>query len=71
MNLGRDIVMSRCTPRLKDVLSQRGYRVHEVDVSAFMLAGGGAFCMTLRLDRRAAPAAVPDASQEVQDDSHH
>jgi hypothetical protein len=36
-----------------------------------MLAGGGAFCMTLRLDRRAAPAGVPDASQEVQDDSHH
>jgi len=71
VNLGRDIVMSRCTPRLKDVLSQRGYRVHEVDVSAFMLAGGGAFCMTLRLDRRSAPAAVPDASQEVQDDSHH
>lgn len=71
VNIGRDIVMSRCTPRLKNVLGQHGYRVHEVDVSAFMLAGGGAFCMTLRLDRCSAPAAVPDTSQEVQDDSHH
>ncbi len=52
VNVGRDIVMSTCTARLRAQLSARGYRLHEVDVSPFMLAGGGAFCMTLRLDRR-------------------
>ncbi|MCB1959022.1 MAG: hypothetical protein KDE68_00600 [Rhodocyclaceae bacterium] len=51
VNVGREVVMSRCTGRLRAMLSERGYRVHEVDLSPFMLSGGGAFCMTLRLDR--------------------
>ena len=53
VNVGRDVVMSRCSPRLRDVLGKRGYRVHTVDLAPFMLSGGGAFCMTLRLDRHA------------------
>jgi len=71
VNVGRDIVMSRCTPRLKGVLGERGYQVHEVDVSPFMLAGGGAFCMTLRLDRSSRPVAIGRTEKEAQDDSHH
>lgn len=51
VNVGRDVVMSRCSARLRDLLEARGYRVHTVDLAPFMLAGGGAFCMTLRLDR--------------------
>jgi len=35
---------SRATP------GERGYHVAGVDVSPFILSGGGAFCMTLRLD---------------------
>lgn len=62
VNVGRDVVMSRCSTRLKDVLEARGYRVHTVDLAPFMLSGGGAFCMTLRLDRHAraeSSAAIP------------
>ena len=51
VSIGREVVMSRCTDRLRGVLAERGYRVREVDLSPFMLSGGGAFCMTLRLDR--------------------
>ncbi|QID16700.1 amidinotransferase [Nitrogeniibacter mangrovi] len=68
VNVGRDIVMSPCAPRLRTLLEGRGYRVHEVDVTPFMLAGGGAFCMTLRLDRQSpAAAGIAPASQE----KHH
>lgn len=57
VNLDRDVVMAETTPWLRDALAARGYRVREVDLSPFLMAGGGAFCMTLRLDRRAgAPA---------------
>jgi N-dimethylarginine dimethylaminohydrolase len=48
--VGRRIIMSRTTPRLRDELTQRGYKVVELDLGPFILSGGGAFCMTLRLD---------------------
>jgi N-dimethylarginine dimethylaminohydrolase len=48
--VGRRIIMSRTTPRLHEELSERGYKVIEVDLAPFILSGGGAFCMTLRLD---------------------
>jgi hypothetical protein len=32
-------------------LAERGYRVTEVDLLPFIMSGGGAYCMTLRLDR--------------------
>lgn len=48
--VGRHIVMSRTTARLRGELAQRGYQVSEVDLAPFILSGGGAFCMTLRLD---------------------
>ena len=51
VNVGRELVMSRAGPRLRAVLAERGYRIREVDLSPFMLSGGGAYCMTLRLDR--------------------
>ncbi|MFV0664632.1 dimethylarginine dimethylaminohydrolase family protein [Denitromonas sp.] len=52
VSVGREVVMSRTTDRLRGVLTERGYRVREIDLSPFMMSGGGAFCMTLRLDRR-------------------
>ncbi len=50
VSVGRTIVMNRTTVRLRDELTRRGYSVSEVDLAPFVLSGGGAFCMTLRLD---------------------
>lgn len=60
VNLRRELVMNTCTPRLRRTLSQRGYRVRDVPLAPFTLAGGGAFCMTLRLDRMSQPVGRPD-----------
>jgi N-dimethylarginine dimethylaminohydrolase len=50
VSIGRDIIMARPPPRLASRLTERGYRVIGVDLDPFLLSGGGAFCMTLRLD---------------------
>ena len=39
-------------------LEDRGYHVHEVDLAPFILSGGAAYCMTLRLDRVSTAEAV-------------
>jgi N-dimethylarginine dimethylaminohydrolase len=52
--VGQNIVVNNSTDRLRGILMQRGYVVHEVDLSPFMMAGGAAVCMTLRLDRASA-----------------
>ncbi|TPQ28067.1 amidinotransferase, partial [Cupriavidus pinatubonensis] len=51
VNLHDQVVMTRTTPHLRAELGGRGYQLREVDLSPFMLSGGGAYCMTLRLDR--------------------
>jgi N-dimethylarginine dimethylaminohydrolase len=51
VNIGRDIIMARAPDHVRSLLRERGYTVHEVDLSPFILSGGGAYCMTLRLDR--------------------
>lgn len=61
VSLGRDIVMASAAPALKRTLTERGYRVRDLDLSPFILSGGAAFCMTLRLDlESAAPAQETD-----------
>jgi N-dimethylarginine dimethylaminohydrolase len=50
ISLNADIVMAKAPARLKARLAERGYRVREVDLAPFILSGGAAFCMTLRLD---------------------
>jgi len=52
--VGRNIVMNRTTDHLRTELTRRGYTVSEVDLAPFVLSGGGAFCMTLRLNWTAA-----------------
>ena len=61
VNIGRTVVMARTSARLRAVLAERGYRCVELDLSPFILSGGAAFCMTLRLDRASAvaPGAAP------------
>ncbi len=48
--LGRSVIMARAPAALRQRLEARGYRVVEVDLDPFILSGGAAFCMTLRLD---------------------
>lgn len=55
VNLGRDLVMTPPPPRLAAILAERGYRCLPVDLSSFVLSGGAAFCMTLRLDLTCPP----------------
>lgn len=57
--IDRTLVMARAPDDLRARLVGRGYRVVEVDLAPFIRSGGAAFCMTLRLDRRSAPALVP------------
>jgi N-dimethylarginine dimethylaminohydrolase len=50
VSLGRKLIMARPGAELHDRLAERGYDVVGIDLEPFMLSGGGAFCMTLRLD---------------------
>jgi N-dimethylarginine dimethylaminohydrolase len=50
--LDRTIVMATATDRLTGTLRERGYAVSPVALDPFILSGGGAYCMTLRLDLR-------------------
>jgi N-dimethylarginine dimethylaminohydrolase len=63
VNVGRHIVMAKAPARLKNRLTGLGYTVTEVDLSPFILSGGGAYCMTLRLDRVSGPRAVIRAAE--------
>ena len=51
VNMGHQIVMARPKDGLRARLAERGYTVTGVDLAPFIMAGGGAYCMTLRLDR--------------------
>ena len=48
--LGDEVVMAVAAPARRERLAARGYRVRDVDLAPFILSGGGAYCMTLRLD---------------------
>jgi N-dimethylarginine dimethylaminohydrolase len=50
INIDDRLVMATASPDLVARLAERGYRVSEVDLHPFIMAGGGAYCMTQRLD---------------------
>jgi N-dimethylarginine dimethylaminohydrolase len=56
VSIDRTIVMAKAPAALKRRLAARGYHVAEVDLAPFILSGGAAFCLTLRLDHVAATA---------------
>jgi N-dimethylarginine dimethylaminohydrolase len=58
VSIGEIIVMAKAPPSLRRALEARGYRVVEVDLAPFILSGGAAFCLTLRLDHASMPALV-------------
>jgi N-dimethylarginine dimethylaminohydrolase len=49
--IDRTIVMAKATDHVRELLESRGYTIRDVDLAPFILSGGGAYCMTLRLDR--------------------
>ncbi len=54
VNIDRTVVMARAPEHVRGMLTERGYVVADVDLDPFILSGGGAYCMTLRLDRTSA-----------------
>jgi N-dimethylarginine dimethylaminohydrolase len=58
--LGKTVIMSSASERLRAELNARGYRVRETPLPSFLRSGGSAFCLTLRLDRRSAAGAGAD-----------
>ena len=63
VNIGRTIIMAKAPASLRAKLKGSGYCVVEVDLSPFILSGGAAFCLTLRLDN-ATSRAVSGSSRE-------
>ncbi|HKD47747.1 MAG TPA: arginine deiminase-related protein [Rhizomicrobium sp.] len=63
VNIGRQIVMAKAPPSLRRKLLGLGYQLHEVDLAPFILSGGGAYCMTLRLDRKSRAEAAMRAAE--------
>jgi len=57
--LGENVVLCHASSGLRSTLADRGYRVHVVPLDAFNRAGGGAYCLTLRLDRSSRMPVAP------------
>ncbi|MCW3059770.1 MAG: N-Dimethylarginine dimethylaminohydrolase [Capsulimonas sp.] len=49
--IGRDIILNTGANSFSAALTERGYHVHETDLSEFLKAGGSAKCLTLILER--------------------
>lgn len=63
VNIGRQIIMAKAPESLRRKLAALDYHLQEVDLAPFILSGGGAYCMTLRLDRRSRPETVMRAAE--------
>ncbi len=63
VNLGHTVIMARAPQSLRETLGRRGYDLVEVDLDPFILSGGAAYCMTLRLDRTSASATTAIAAE--------
>lgn len=49
VNVGEDIFVHKASGALKSRIQERGFRLHETDLSEFLKSGGSAKCLTLRL----------------------
>ncbi len=58
VNIGKHIIMAKAPHALRERLERAGFSLSEIDLTPFILSGGGAYCMTLRLDRVSEPARV-------------
>ncbi|HTO60058.1 MAG TPA: arginine deiminase-related protein [Bradyrhizobium sp.] len=48
--VGRNLILSSCSPELRHRLADRSYWVSPTPLSSFQLSGGAAYCLTLRTD---------------------
>lgn len=55
--IGNKVIMSACGDDLRARMAERGYEAVVVPLEAFRMAGGAAFCLTLRLNHLSAAAA--------------
>ena len=55
VNLDARVIMARAPDSLRRKLAAQGYALIQVDLDPFILSGGAAYCMTLRLDRASRP----------------
>ena len=62
VNLDARVIMARAPDSLRRKLAAHGYALNEVDLDPFILSGGAAYCMTLRLDRASRPQSVRTAA---------
>jgi N-dimethylarginine dimethylaminohydrolase len=58
INIDDHLVMAKASPDLVARLAERGYRLSQVNLLPFIMSGGGAYCMALRLDNRSAEASA-------------
>ena len=58
VNVCSHIIMAKAPRALRKRLERAGFSLSEIDLAPFILSGGGAYCMTLRLDRVSEPARV-------------
>ena len=58
VNIDDRLVMASASPDLVARLAERGYRVSQVDLLPFIMSGGGAYCMALRLNNCSAEASA-------------
>ncbi|MEP6829769.1 MAG: arginine deiminase-related protein [Rhizomicrobium sp.] len=63
VNIGHHIVMAKAPESLRTKLRELDYSLAEVDLAPFILSGGGAYCMTLRLDRHSGQNAAMRAAE--------
>lgn len=56
VSIGETVVMAKAPASLRQALAAHGYRTLEIDLAPFILSGGAAFCLTLRLDHQSIPA---------------
>jgi N-dimethylarginine dimethylaminohydrolase len=63
VNIGRAIIMAKAPESLREKLADHGYTLREVGLAPFILSGGGAYCMTLRLDRTSQSQAALRAAE--------
>jgi N-dimethylarginine dimethylaminohydrolase len=50
VSVGKHVVIPAGCPRTMQILRDRGYRTHAVELDEFMKSGGAAKCLTLALD---------------------
>ena len=63
VNLDARLILARAPDSLRRKLAARGYALTEVALDPFILSGGAAYCMTLRLDRTSIPEAARFAAE--------